>query len=140
MSITRGFGSVRFTEPIAHVSYGKATILLRGNLDVIRFPAVFRWRRRLRTLRRRRQRRYGYRLLLLVNRIRDKHPRDGVFLAAELGKVNLPYIFDTGRREEDLHRIRLRAFAGAVVGHDRARPKRVREELRIDVSVARCNQ
>src|SRR5438067_7258301 len=94
MSITGGLRPVSFTEAVAHVGYREGAVRLRGNLDVIRFAVMFRRRWCLRTWRRSRQRCYGYRLLLLVYRIRDKHSRDGVFLAAELRKLNLPHIFN----------------------------------------------
>src|SRR5438067_13514656 len=95
-SVTRGLRPVALAETIAWIRHCEDAILLRGNLEVVRFPVVLRRRRRLLTLRRNRQWRHGHRVLLLVDHIRDEHSGHSVFLAAELRKVNLPYIFDTG--------------------------------------------
>src|SRR2546425_9863964 len=95
ISVTRGLRPVAFAEAIACIRYREDTVLLRGDLEVIRFSVVLRRRRRLLTLRRRWQWRHGHRVLLLVDQIRDEHSGDGVFLAAELRKVNLPDVFNT---------------------------------------------
>src|SRR5439155_2251410 len=94
-SVTSRLRPVSFTETVARIRNRKNTVRLRRNLDVIRFPVMFRWRRRVWTWRWGRQRCDGHSLLLLVDQISDEHSSDGVFLAAELRKVNLPHIFDT---------------------------------------------
>src|SRR2546427_12946056 len=101
---------------------------------------MFGWRRCLLTLRWRCKRRDGHRILRLVDHIRDEHSRNGVFLAAELRKVNLPYILNARGRKKDLHRFGLCSFSRAVVGHDHAWAQRLREKFCIDVSMTCRNQ
>ena len=74
---------IPLTETVPRIGYREGPILLGGNLDVIRFAVVFRSRRSLLALRRVHRRRNGHRRLRLIEFIRDKHSRNGVFLAAE---------------------------------------------------------
>ena len=131
---------VRLGEAVTSVGHCEDAVLLRGDLEVIRLPVVLRCGRGLLALRRRRNWRQRHRLLLLVERVGDKHSGNGELLAAELGEVNLPHIFEIRRGEEDFHRVGLRAFAGAVIGDYHARAKSMREKLRIDVAVTSSNQ
>ena len=67
----------------------------------------------------------------VIDSVGDEHSGHGVLLSAQLRKMELPEIFKSGRRIDDLHYCRLATFTNAVIHDGDSRPKGMHQNFRI---------
>jgi hypothetical protein len=106
-----------FHETVASVGHGEGPVLLGGDLDPIGLALVRRRRSSAGAGRGSGDGIDGHRLRG-VERVGDEHAGNRVLLSAQRREMQLPEIFEAGRRVDGLHRLGIPALARAVV-HDR---------------------